>query len=50
MQRVVPDEQRFEDLGIDDILDQINAFGMDSLSSEQKKILKQYSKGRKKND
>lgn len=47
---VVPDEQRFEDLGIDDILDQINAFGMDSLSSEQKKILKQYSKGKKKND
>ncbi len=47
---VVPDEQRFEDLGIDDILDQINAFGMDSLSSEQKKILKQYSKGKKKKD
>ncbi len=38
----------FDEMGIDEILDQVNAFGMESLSSEQKRKLKEYSKRKKK--
>lgn len=38
----------FDEMGIDEILDQVNAFGMESLSSEQKRRLKEYSKRKKK--
>jgi hypothetical protein len=42
-------EDQFAALDIDSILDQVSAFGVDSLTSEQKKKLKAYSKDRKKN-
>ncbi len=38
----------FDQMGIDEILDQVNAFGMESLSSDQKRKLKEYSKRKKK--
>ncbi len=41
-------DSSFEEMGIDEILDQISAFGMDSLNSSQRKKLDAYSKGRKK--
>ncbi len=41
-------DSSFEEMGIDEILDQISAFGMDSLNSAQRKKLDAYSKGRKK--
>lgn len=46
----VVQDNRFEDLDIDAILDQVSAFGVDSLTSEQKKRLKAYSKNRKKKE
>lgn len=45
---IVAVDSSFEEMGIDEILDQISAFGMDSLSPSQKKKLDAYSKGRKK--
>ncbi len=49
---VVPDPvssvDDFDEMGIDEILDQVNAFGMESLSSDQKRKLKDYSKRKKK--
>ncbi len=41
-------DSSFEEMGIDDILDQISAFGMDSLNAAQRKKLDAYSKGRRK--
>ncbi len=38
----------FDEMGIDEILDQVNAFGMESLSGDQKRRLKEYSKRKKK--
>lgn len=46
---VVP-EDNFDQMGIDAILDQVSAQGVDSLSADQKKKLKAYSKQRKKRD
>lgn len=44
----VSDDQVFEQLDIDSILDQVSAFGVDSLSAKQKKALKEYSKRKRK--
>ena len=45
---VGPPVDNFDEMGIDAILDQVSANGVDSLSSAQKKKLKEYSKQRKK--
>lgn len=45
---IVGVDASFEEMGIDEILDQISAFGMDSLNASQRKKLEAYSKGRKK--
>lgn len=45
---IVPVDSSFEEMGIDEILDQISAFGMDSLNAAQRKKLDAYSKGRRK--
>lgn len=45
---VVGVDSSFEDMGIDEILDQISAFGIESLNSAQRKKLDAYSKGKKK--
>ncbi len=45
---IVAVDQSFEEMGIDEILDQISAFGMDSLNAAQRKKLEAYSKGRRK--
>ncbi|MFT7598585.1 MAG: hypothetical protein ACI8TP_001508 [Acidimicrobiales bacterium] len=44
---IVP-QDNFDQMGIDAILDQVSAHGVDSLSADQKKQLKAYSKQRKK--
>lgn len=41
-------DSSFEEMGIDEILDQISAFGVESLNDAQRKKLDAYSKGRKK--